>query len=123
MIPLTGAALVWRWVAVWSGLGLVAGIALTTGDTGDLPAWSLPPLLATAGAAAGLLSLVLFALARRALGAVGGGGRGPEVLIAAAAGGGAMALLAAPLGIRLPFAVAAGVAAGLISGLAAHRRG
>jgi len=118
---LASPALVLRWVATWFVLGLGAGVALLAGDTGHIPSWLLPPVVAIAGAAGGLLASVLFLLAERwALGSRST--RSWQWWSAAAAAGAlSMALLAAPLGIREPFALIAGAVGGLVSGWACGR--
>ncbi len=110
-----------RWIGTWALLGLAAGLALMFGDTGHLPTWLLPPLVSAAGAIAGGLALVLLLVARRAIGPSTGGRRWRVVALAATAGGISMAALASPLGVRPAIAIVAGVAAGLISGLATAR--
>lgn len=110
-----------RWLAAWTVLGLAAGLALATGDTGHLPAWLLPPLVAVAAAAAGGLALLGVLAVRRAVPATARGGW-PGLLLAAAAGGAATALLADPLGVLRTAAFGAGLLAGLIAGRVARSR-
>lgn len=111
-----------RWLASWTLCGLVLGLVLaTTGDSGHLPAWLLPPLTAAAAAVAGVLALVAVLLVRRAVPAAWQGG-GRRSLLAAAGGAAAVALLAAPLGVERVAALLAGATFGLLAALAARPR-
>ncbi|HEX2252731.1 MAG TPA: hypothetical protein VHQ65_05655 [Thermoanaerobaculia bacterium] len=98
-------------------LGVGAGAALMTGDSGHIPHWLLPPLLGIAGAAGGLLASLLLLAAWRWIAPTKRIRLWPARIAATAAGAVSMSLLAGPLGILLPAAALAGAAAGMISSL------
>jgi hypothetical protein len=86
------------------------------GDAGHLPRWLLPPLVAGAGAAAGILSWLMLIVVRRLIpDRPGRAVMWSAHLMATAAGAASMALLAAPVGITQPLASVVGAGAGLLA--------
>jgi hypothetical protein len=119
-MTMTGLPAGFRWIATWLALGVGAGIILMAGDSAHLPRWILPPLAGGAGAAGGGLSWLMLVVARRLIpGKPGQGVTWSAHVMATAAGAASMAVLAAPIGITLPIAVAFGAVAGLLGSLVA----
>jgi len=86
------------------------------GDAGHLPLWLLPPLVAGAGAVAGVLSwLMLIGVRRLIPDRPGQAATRSAHLMATAAGAASMALLAASIGIPQPLASVVGAVAGLLA--------
>jgi hypothetical protein len=93
------------------------------GDAGHLPRWLLPPIVAGAGAAAGILSWLMLIIVRRLVpDGPGRAGIWSAHLLATAAGAASMALLAASLGITQPLASVVGAVAGLLASFVSGSR-
>ena len=113
-----------RWIATWSVLGFAAGAFLMAGDPGHLPRWLLPPLVAGAGAAAGVLSWLMLIVVRRLIpDRHGQAATRFAHLTATAAGAASMALLAASLGIPQLLASVVGAVAGLLASVVSGSSG
>jgi hypothetical protein len=94
------------------------------GDAGHLPRWLLPPLVAGAGAAAGILSWLMLIVVRRLIPDRPGPAATPFAhLTATAAGAASMALLATSLGIPQPLASVVGAVAGLLASIVSGSSG
>lgn len=105
-----------RWGLVWAVGGLIAGLGLAVTDSGHVPAFLAPLIVALAGAVGGLLGGLLFYGLRRAVPSR----RSTAGLLVLGAAAGALAggaLYLAGLGVILPYCLAAGALLGAVSAL------